>query len=56
MVILPHRGVNQSQCEHYFNHRENIKGQETTDFSPKVHVLVGTLVLIVSTNTWWFGG
>jgi hypothetical protein len=28
--------------------------QETQEFSPKVHVLVGTLVPIVSTNTWWF--
>jgi hypothetical protein len=25
-------------------------------FSPKVHVLADTLVLVVSTNTWWFGG
>ena len=32
------------------------KGQETTNFSPEVHVLAGTLVPIVSTNTWWFGG
>ena len=24
------------------------------DFSSKVHVLAGTLVLIMSTNTWWF--
>jgi hypothetical protein len=25
-------------------------------FSPEVHVLAGTLVPVVSTNTWWFGG
>jgi hypothetical protein len=25
-------------------------------FSPEVPVLAGTLVPIVSTNTWWFGG
>ena len=37
-------------------HLENTKGQETTNFSPKVHVLAGTLVPVVSTNTWWFGG
>jgi hypothetical protein len=30
--------------------------QETNDFSPEVHVLAGTLVPVVSTNTWWFGG
>jgi hypothetical protein len=30
--------------------------QEINDFSPKVHVLVGTLVPVVSTNTWWFDG
>jgi hypothetical protein len=53
---MPHRGVNQSQDEHQFNHRENTKGQETIDFSPEVHVLAGTLDPIVLTNTWWFGG
>ena len=26
MIILPRRGVNQSQDEYQFNHRENIKG------------------------------
>jgi len=25
-------------------------------YSPKVHVLAGTLVPIVLINTWWFGG
>jgi hypothetical protein len=30
--------------------------QETQYFSPKVHVLAGTLVPVVSTNTWWFSG
>jgi hypothetical protein len=30
--------------------------KETHDFSPEIHVLVGTLVPIVLTNTWWFGG
>jgi hypothetical protein len=56
-VIIPQRrGVNQSQDEHEFNHRENTKGQETTDFSSEVHVLTGTLIPVVSTNTWWFSG
>ena len=45
-------GVNKYQ----FNHQENTKAQEATNFSPEVHVLAGTLDLIVSTNTWWFGG
>jgi hypothetical protein len=35
---------------------ENTKWQETTNFSPEVHVLAGTLVPVVLTNTWWFGG
>jgi hypothetical protein len=30
--------------------------QETQDFSSEVLVLADTLVLVVSTNTWWFGG
>ena len=50
-VILLLRRVNQSQDEYQFNHRENTKGQETTNFSPEVHVLAGTLVPVVSTNT-----
>ena len=29
---------------------------DTRIFSPEVHVLAGMLVLVVSTNTWWFGG
>jgi hypothetical protein len=48
--------MNQSQDEFQFNHQENIKGQETTNFSFEVHVLASTLVPVVSTNTWWFGG
>ena len=56
-VIIPlRRGVNQSQYEHQFNYQENTKGQETTNFSTEVHELAGTLVPVVSTNTWWFGG
>jgi hypothetical protein len=30
--------------------------RETPRFSPEVHVLSGTLVPVVSTNTTWFGG
>ena len=56
MIILLRRGMNQSQDEYQFNHRENTKGQETSNFSPEVHVLAGTLVPVVSTNTWWFSG
>ena len=56
MIIPPRRGVNQSQDEYQFNHRENTKGQETINFSHEAHVLANTLVLVVSTNTWWFGG
>jgi hypothetical protein len=26
------------------------------NFSPEIHVFAGTLVPVVSTNTWWFGG
>jgi hypothetical protein len=40
------------------NHREKSKESitmEIHDFSPEVHVLIGTLVPVVSTNTWWFG-
>jgi hypothetical protein len=43
--------VNQSQYECQFNHQKNTKGQETNNFPPKVHVLAGTLVPIVSINT-----
>ena len=42
VIIPPHRGMNQSQDEYQFNHRENTKGQETTNFSPEVHVLAVT--------------
>jgi hypothetical protein len=48
--------MNQSQDEYQFNHQANTKGQEITNFSPEVHVLGGSLVPVVSTNTWWFGG
>jgi hypothetical protein len=30
--------------------------RETPRFSPEVHVLAGTLVPVVSTNTKWFDG
>jgi hypothetical protein len=30
--------------------------RKTPRFSPDVHVLAGTLVLVVSTNTTWFDG
>jgi hypothetical protein len=30
--------------------------RETPRFSLEVHVLAGTLVSVVSTNTTWFGG
>jgi hypothetical protein len=30
--------------------------QVTINFSPKVHMLAGALVPVVSTNTWWIGG
>jgi hypothetical protein len=45
--------MNQSQ-DMKTNHQE--KSNHTQDFSPKVHVLTGMLVSVVSTNTWWFGG
>jgi hypothetical protein len=32
------------------NHRENTSGDKRNDFSPEVHVLAGTLVLVVSTT------
>jgi hypothetical protein len=36
---------------------ESINTQlKTQDFSPKVHVLVGMLVPVMSTYTSWFGG
>jgi hypothetical protein len=42
ILITRTNPMNQSQWRH--------------DFSPEVHMLVGTLVPVVSTNTWWFGG
>ena len=35
---------------------ERIPWGKRTNFFPKVHVLADTLILVVSTNTWWFGG
>jgi hypothetical protein len=48
--------MNQSQDEYQFNHQEKANHKMTHDFSPEVHVLTSTLVPVVSTNTWWFGG
>ena len=56
VIIPPRRGMNQSQYECQFNHQKNTNGQETSNFSLEVQVLAGTLVPVVSTNTWWFGG
>jgi hypothetical protein len=56
VIIPPHRGMNQSQDVDNLITERNPITQETQDFSPKVHVLAGTLVPIVSTNTWWFDG
>ena len=55
VIIPPHRGMNQSQYE---NQSITVRMPITIDtrFSPEVHVLAGTLVPVVSTNTWWFGG
>jgi hypothetical protein len=30
--------------------------RETPRFSPEIHVLAGTIVPVVSTNTTWFNG
>ena len=57
MVIIPSRRVmNQSQDEDNPITERNPITKETQDFSPEAHVLAGTLVPIMSTNTWWFGG
>jgi hypothetical protein len=45
------KGIN-----HNMNIWEKSNGQEAINFSPEVHMLAGTLVLDVSTNTWWFSG
>jgi hypothetical protein len=45
--------MNQSQYM-MTNHRE--KSNHAQDFSPEVYVFAGTLIPVVSTNTWWFGG
>jgi hypothetical protein len=56
VIILPCQGMNQSQdVDNPITGRNPIT-QETHDFSLEVHVLADTLVPIVSTNTWWFGG
>jgi hypothetical protein len=49
--------MNQSQYT-MTNHREksNHTQDENKIFFLEVHVLAGTLVPVVSTNTWWFGG
>ena len=51
VIIPPHRGMNQSQDVDH-----PITGRNHMIFSSEVHVLAGTLVPVVSTNTWWFGG
>ena len=56
IIIPPHRGMNQLQYVDNPITGRNPITQETQDFSPEVHMLAGTLVSIVSTNTWWFGG
>ena len=56
VILMPRRGMNQSQDEDNPITGRNPITQETQDFSPEVHVLAGTLVPIVSTNTWWFDG
>ena len=48
--------MNQSQDVDNPITRRNLITQETQDFSPEVHMLAGTLVPVVSTNTWWFNG
>jgi hypothetical protein len=48
--------MNQSKYEYQVNHQEKSNAQETINFSSDVHMLAGTLVSVVSTNTWWFGG
>ena len=55
MIIPPHRGMNQSQSVDNPITGRNPITQGIQDFSPRVHVLDGTLVPIVSTNTGWFG-
>jgi hypothetical protein len=56
VIIPPHRGMNQSQDVDNPITRRNPITQEAQNFSSEVHVLAGTLVPIVSTNTWWFDG
>jgi hypothetical protein len=43
------------KTNHWEKSNETIT-METQKFSPEVHVLADTLVPVVSTNTWWFGG
>ena len=56
VIIPPYQGMNQSQDVDNPITGRNPIAQGTHDFSPEVHVLTGTLVLVVSTNTWWFDG
>jgi hypothetical protein len=46
--------MNQSINQHNMNTRTISMARD--DFSPEIHVLAGTPVPVVSTNTWWFGG
>jgi hypothetical protein len=48
--------MNQSQYEVNLITEINLITQETQDFSSDIHVLADTLVPVVLTNTWWFGG
>jgi len=49
--------MNQSPIyEQLITQRMPINDNRDINFSPEVHMLVGTLVPIVSTNTWWFSG
>ena len=48
--------MNQSQDANNPITERNPITQETHEFSPEVHMLAGTLVPVVSTNTWWFDG
>ena len=56
-VIIPSEASTQSINMNTKELQENTNGDNKThDFSPEVHVFAGTLVPVVSTNTWWFGG
>ena len=50
--LYRHGKRDESINEYQMNHWKNANGDnETHDFSPEVHVLAGTLVPIVLTNT-----